>query len=140
MVRKKLLATILSALMIVTAIIYLIAASQELPDASQEMAAAVESTLFLGSAAGYAITALWILKDRKSESTKPYIVSISGSAFLIMLYIASRTMALPVVGLQDDIDVLDVVSKVLQVAVIATSSSLLLYNKRIHIARKGMMP
>jgi hypothetical protein len=136
---RKLLATILAGLMVATAIIYLLAASEELPEASEETAAAMESVLFLGAATGYAIVAFWILKSKRSDSKNPYIVSIAGSAILIGLYITSRNMALPVVGLQDDIGMIDMLSKVFQMAIIGISISLLLTSRRIKVASNSRL-
>jgi hypothetical protein len=122
---KKMLATILAGLMAATAIAYIIASFDDFPELGEEMAATLELTLFLGSAAGYALATIWILKNREKYSIKPYIVAIAGSSFLIVLYVVSRTADLPVVGLQDDIGAVDIVSKVLQVAIIGISISLI---------------
>lgn len=119
------LATILAGLMAATAIAYIIASFDDFPELGKEMAATLELTLFLGSAAGYALASIWILKNREKYSIKPYKVAIAGSSFLIALYVVSRTANLPVVGLQDDIGAVDIVSKVLQVAIIGISISII---------------
>ncbi len=49
------------------------------------------------------------------------IIAAAGSAFLIILYVASRTIILPVVGIQDDVGAVDIASKVMQVVVVALS-------------------
>jgi hypothetical protein len=131
---KKSLATIiLAGLMGATAIAYVVASFDDLPEAGEEMAATMEITLFLGAAAGYAIVSFWILRSRESYSIKPYIASIAGSSFLIALYLVSRTVDLPVVGLQDDIGAVDIASKVLQVAIIGVSVSLIQTNRKMKV-------
>jgi hypothetical protein len=65
--------------------------------------------------------AAWILTTRKKIIKPPYIVAAAGSAFLIGFYIISRTVELPVVGIQSDVGDLDIVCKVLQAAVIGLS-------------------
>jgi|SRR5919112_4180700 hypothetical protein len=65
--------------------------------------------------------AAWILITRKKITKPPYIVAAAGSAFLIGFYIISRTVELPIVGIQSDIGDLDIVCKVLQAAVIGLS-------------------
>jgi hypothetical protein len=63
----------------------------------------------------------WILVARKKITKPPYIVAAAGSAFLIVFYIISRTVELPIVGIQSDVGDLDIVCKVLQAAVIGLS-------------------
>jgi hypothetical protein len=66
--------------------------------------------------------AAWILISRKKITKKlPYIVAAAGSAGLIVFYIVSRTVALPIVGIQSDVGNVDIICKVLQVAVIGLS-------------------
>lgn len=131
--RKKLLATILAGLMAATAIAYVIASLDDLPELGEEMAARMEMTLFLGAAAGYAIVGFWVLKSKGNYSIKPYVASIAGSSFLIALYIVSRNIDLPVVGLQDDIGAVDIASKILQTAIIGISVSLLRISRKMKI-------
>jgi hypothetical protein len=65
--------------------------------------------------------AVWILLTRKKITKPPYIVAAAGSAFLLVFYIISRTIELPIVGIQSDIGDLDIVCKILQAAVIGLS-------------------
>jgi hypothetical protein len=65
--------------------------------------------------------AAWILLSRKKIIKPPYIAAAAGSAFLIVFYIISRTVALPIVGIQSDVGNLDIVCKVLQAAVVGLS-------------------
>ncbi len=44
-----------------------------------------------------------------------FTIAAAGSALLIVLYIASQTMSLPIVGIQDDIGTIDIVSKMMEV-------------------------
>lgn len=61
----------------------------------------------------------------KFHSRAPYVISSLVSIALIGLYIASRTTTLPVVGIQDDIGLIDILSKVTQGAIIVVSLLLL---------------
>ena len=65
--------------------------------------------------------AAWILIRRNKITKAPYIVAAAGSAFLIVFYLVSRTIALPIVGVQSDIGSTDIICKVLQAAVIGVS-------------------
>ena len=49
------------------------------------------------------------------------MLAIIGSGALIVLYVLSRTVNMPLVGQQDDVGFIDVGSKVLQGAIIAAS-------------------
>ena len=71
---------------------------------------------------------LWMAKSKGNRI--PYMVAIVGSLALIALYVLSRTISLPIVGLQEDVGTIDVLSKVLQIGIVAGSVYLLKQNKR----------
>ncbi len=73
--------------------------------------------------------ALWIARTRH-YSKLPYIVAITGSAALIVFYIATRAIALPNIGLQTDVGSIDITCKLLQGAIIAGSLILLRMSTR----------
>ena len=136
--------------MMSTGIIYFVAASQEVGEASGEVGpletneneasdseekgatsqslqimglpldAGLQTALFAVSGAAYVPVGLWILETKQKNKT-PYIVAIVGSVSLILLYVASRTISLPIVGLQDDVGSIDILSKILQGGIIAGS-------------------
>ena len=109
--------------MFITGIVYLLAAAEESAKAGVETAAAVETAFFAIVGTAYILIGIWMLRNstRKKYSKLPYAISIVGSLILIGLYIASRNFALPIVGLQEDIGSIDIISKVLQVGIIAGS-------------------
>ena len=49
------------------------------------------------------------------------MISILVSIFLVALYVASRTMNLPIVGIQTDVGTVDIITKIIQVGIIAIS-------------------
>ena len=140
--------------MMSTGIIYFVAASQEVGEASGEVGpletneneasdseekgatsqslqimglpldAGLQTALFAVSGAAYVPVGLWILETKQKNKT-PYIVAIVGSVSLILLYVASRTISLPIVGLQDDVGSIDILSKILQGGIIAGSAYIL---------------
>ena len=130
---------LVTALMMLTAIIYFIAASQESADASTaevdepaaeggDLSAQVQTIFFAVAGIAYVPAGLWMVKNKPSRRA-PYIISIAGSLALIALYVASRTISLPIVGLQEDVGLLDISSKVLQGGIIAGSSYILVSNR-----------
>ena len=120
---------ILLALIVSTAVIYFIVASQEYGDLLEFLEVGiqgetqekqVEMTLFIGAGIVYLGLFVWILKT-KIRSKIPYIVVAAISAILIATYAASRTIGVPLVGVEYYIGKLDMVSKVLQVIMIGIS-------------------
>lgn len=92
------------------------------------IAAQAQTSFFAVTGAAYAAVGGWMLKD-KGRTKAPYIVAIVGSISIIALYIASRSVNLPIVGLQDDVGTIDVASKVLQVGIIAVAAWVMSSNK-----------
>ena len=132
---------ILLALIVSTAVIYFVVASQEYSDLvdflqvgiqGETQEKQVEMTLFIGAGIVYLGLFVWILKT-KIRSKIPYIVVAAVSVVLIATYAASRTIGVPIVGVEYYIGKLDMVSKVLQVIMIGMSVYL------ISAARKTMI-
>ena len=69
----------------------------------------------------YIPIAIWMLKVKHNNKI-PYIIAIIGSAALIIFYILTRTINLPSIGLQSDIGMIDITSKVIQGAIISIAS------------------
>lgn len=125
-------------------------------DDEDPSSAIAESALFVTAGVAYVAVAGWMLVDlskgakTKNEVVKggrqnsldgnnpsntrvPYVIAIAGSASLIVLYIISRTVALPIVGLQEDVGPIDIMSKILQAGIIGVSISLLLELRRSRV-------
>ena len=80
----------------------------------------VEITLFITSGLIYLGLVLWLIKTRFIQNS-PYIAAIIVSAALIITYVASRTVGVPIVGVEYYVGKLDMISKILQVIVILFS-------------------
>ena len=120
---------VLLALMLSTAIVYFMVASQEYSDLlefldvgiqGETQEKQVEMTLFIGSGIVYLGLFVWILKT-KLRSKIPYIAVAAISAILIVTYAASRTIGVPLVGVEYYIGKLDIANKVLEVIMIGIS-------------------
>jgi hypothetical protein len=120
---------ILLVLIVSTAIIYFVVASQEYSDLvefldvgiqGETQEKQVEMTLFIGSGIVYLGLFVWILKT-KLRSKIPYIAVAAISAILIATYAASRTIGVPLVGVEYYIGKLDMANKVLEVIMIGIS-------------------
>ena len=121
-----------ASLMIATGVIYFLAAYFESAEFNTELAAQIETMFFTTAGILYLPLGIWMIKNG-FNSRAPYIMAIIGSVSLIGLYVASRMVALPVVGKQDDLGPLDIASKVLQVAIIVISVILLPKLKKAQI-------
>lgn len=80
----------------------------------------VEITLFVVSGLIYLGLILWLAKTRFIKKL-PYVAAIVVSIALILTYIASRTVGVPIVGVEYYVGKLDMISKILQGMVIALS-------------------
>src|SRR5690349_22347510 len=81
----------------------------------------VEITLFVVSGLIYFGIMIWLIKTRFIKKS-PYIAAIVVSLVLILTYIASRTVGVPIVGVEYYVGKLDMISKILQGVVIALSA------------------
>ena len=129
---------VLLALMLSTAIIYFMVASQEYSDLlefldvgiqGETQEKQVEMTLFIGAGIVYLGLLAWIFKT-KLRSKVPYIVVALVSVVLIVTYAASRTIGVPMVGVEYYVGKLDMVSKVLQVIIIGMSVYLIFATRK----------
>jgi hypothetical protein len=137
--KSAILVYVVSALMISTAAVYFIVASQDYSELSQSasssdstsittesknqghiIATVNEMVFFIVVGVAYIAAGIWMLEN-KYYSKIPYIISIIGSIALIAFYISTRTMNIPSIGVQDDIGTTDILSKVMQAAIAGVS-------------------
>jgi len=97
---------------------------------SDAVATQVQTAFFIVAGVAYTGVAAWIIKD-KGKTNTPYLIAIGGSIAIIGLYVASRTIDMPVVGLQEDVGAIDILSKVLQVVIIGLSAYMININRVI---------
>jgi heme A synthase len=117
-------------MMLSTGIIYFVAASET------ESSASVELTLFVLSGCAYIAVGIWMARSKGNRI--PYMVAIVGSLALIGLYVLSRTISLPIVGLQEDVGTIDVLSKLLQIGIVAGSVYLLKQHKKYELIKNEL--
>lgn len=129
MSRTSIMMYVLLAFMLATAIVYFMVASQEYSDLlefqqvgieGETQEKQVEMTLFIGAGLAYIGLFGWIFRATLRTIT-PYVVVGVVSVILIATYIASRTVGVPIVGVEYYVGKLDMLSKVLQVIIIGLS-------------------
>jgi low temperature requirement protein LtrA len=130
---KTTIVYITAALMLLTGAIYFYVASQDYADISQSahlstgaknaqdiMATTNEMIFFIIIGLGYIAVGIYTLENTYRNKI-PYMMAIVGSSALILFYILTRTINIPSIGIQDDIGVTDVLTKVMQAAIVALS-------------------
>lgn len=139
------IALVLAGLLIATGAIYFFSAYEEQLEAAEESGSEGESsasldtgtlvqTAFFATAGAASIgVAGWIVAARKNPARHafPYMAAAAGSATLIGLYIASRTVTLPIVGSQDDVGTVDILSNILQGAIATIAASAFSISRRL---------
>jgi len=131
--RQYILIYILAAIVLATAIIYFILAYNEYASLIEFAAEGlsgeiselqIEIALFAGSGIIYLGLLIWILV-KKLKSVIPYSILIVISTILIITYVASRTIGVPIIGIEFYIGKYDMLTKVLQGIIIAISGYLI---------------
>jgi hypothetical protein len=130
--REYVLIYILASVVLATAIIYFILAYNEYTSLIEFAAEGldgeiselqIEISLFAGSGILYLGLLGWILV-KKLKSIIQYSILIGISTILIITYAASRTIGVPVIGVEFYIGKYDILTKVLQGIIIAISGYL----------------
>jgi len=123
---------VLAAITVSTSIIYFILAYNEYKSLIEFAAEGldgeiselqIEIALFAGSGIIYLALVGWILA-KKLKSIIPYSILIGISTILIITYAASRTIGVPIIGLEFYVGKYDILTKVLQGIIIAISGYL----------------
>ena len=124
---------ILAAIVLSTSIIYFILATNEYQSLVEFAAEGldgeiselqIEIALFAGSGIFYLILLGWIL-IKKLNNIVPYTLLIAISTILIVTYASSRTIGVPIIGIEYYIGKYDMITKVLQGVIIAISGYLI---------------
>ncbi|MGN6346186.1 MAG: hypothetical protein ACTHME_00635 [Candidatus Nitrosocosmicus sp.] len=152
---KPLIVYVITALMVATSLLYFYVAYEDYQellqsssssssnsdskDAAASSAADIqatrnEMTFFLIVAISYIPISIWMLKVRHSSKI-PYIIAIVGSAALIVFYMLTRVIDIPSIGLQTDVGTTDISVKIIQGAIVAISSFLVVST----ILRRNML-
>lgn len=152
----KIIACVITALMFSTSIIYFTATYQQFTDESGDgiremsgeketqkgtsdfdksqwyeldLGGKIQTIFFLVVALVYIPVGIWMLKHW--NSTKPHIIALVGSLSLVVFYVVSRTIALPIVGIQNDVGTVDITVKILQSAIVVGCSYILITRRNL---------
>lgn len=137
---------LLAVLLISNAIVYFIVAFQEYSDLVEFLQIGIngetqekniEISVFVGAALIYLGLVVWVLKSGL-KNKNPYMVSAVFSIIMIGIYIASRTIGVPVVGIEYYVGKIDIVSKILQAAIIGLAGYLIFAIRSTYISEQGI--
>jgi hypothetical protein len=137
---------LLAVLLISNAIVYFIVAFQEYGDLVEFLQIGIngetqekyiEISVFVGAALIYLGLVIWVLKSGL-KNKNPYMVSAVFSIIMIGIYIASRTIGVPVVGIEYYVGKIDVISKILQAAIIGLAGYLIFAIRSTSISEQGI--
>ncbi|MGI0087593.1 MAG: hypothetical protein ACREBI_06495 [Nitrosotalea sp.] len=103
--------------------IYFVTAYSQMKE-SDDAGSQIQTMLFTTAAITYLPLGIWMIKNRL-HSRAPYVIASLISIALVGLYIASRTINLPLVGIQNDIGMIDILAKITQGAIVVVSLLLL---------------
>ena len=108
--------------------IYFVTAYSQMQESTDD-SSKIQTMLFATAAISYLPLGIWMLKN-KLHSRAPYVITSLISFALIGLYVVSRTITLPVVGIQEDVGTIDILSKITQGSIIVLSVLLILNWKK----------
>src|SRR5919112_1262961 len=136
--RNSVLLIILCGLLLSVAIVYFLVATQEYADLLDYLGAGIkgetqekqiEMSLFVSTGIFYIIMLIWIIKSKNKRSI-PYFLSFVISVLMICIYVASRTVGVPPIGIEYYVGKLDVLTKILQFLIIGVSVYLFIQTKK----------
>ena len=91
--------------------------TDELETENQEEPELPEAAFFSLVGLAYIPVSGWMI-HKKHASRKPYVIALIGSLAMIVFYVLTRTVDLPIIGLQTDVGVTDTIAKTLQVGAV----------------------
>jgi multidrug efflux pump subunit AcrB len=93
-------------------------------ETSENQKRSLEFPLSVSAGIGYTAIGLLMILDKRNSKI-PYIIAIVGSLILLVIYFASRTVGISILG-TEPIGLLDAIAAGLQVVIIATSLYILI--------------
>lgn len=103
--------------------IYFVTAYSQMQESS-DVPSQIQTMLFTTAAIVYLPLGIWMIKNNL-HSRAPYVIASLVSLALIGLYALSRTVSLPLVGIQEDVGIVDILAKITQGSIIVISLLLL---------------
>jgi O-antigen/teichoic acid export membrane protein len=88
---------------------------------SELMTSQIEIVFFTVCGIAHVPIGLWIYGNRKNDAS-PYLIAVTGSLVVVLLYILYKTVAPSINDLHEDFGVLNILSRILQVSIIIAGS------------------
>ena len=103
--------------------IYFVTAYSQMQESS-DLPSQIQTMFFATAAIVYLPLGIWMIKNNL-HSRAPYVIASLVSIALIGLYVLSRTVSLPLVGIQEDVGIVDILAKITQGSIVVISLLLL---------------
>jgi O-antigen/teichoic acid export membrane protein len=87
---------------------------------SEIMTSQIEIVFFTLCGIGHIPIGFWVYRNRKNDAS-PYLIAVSGSLVVLLLYILYKSVA-PSINDLEDFGILDILSRILQVSIIVAGS------------------
>jgi O-antigen/teichoic acid export membrane protein len=103
------------------AIVYQEIEESKTESGSELRSSQIEIVFFTVAGIAHLPIGLWVYKNRKNDAT-PYLIAVTGSLVLVLLYILYKTIAPSINDPHEDFGVLNILSRILQVSIIIAGS------------------
>jgi O-antigen/teichoic acid export membrane protein len=103
------------------AIVYQEIEESKTESGSELRSSQIEIVFFTVAGIAHLPIGLWVYKNRKNDAT-PYLIAVTGSLVLVLLYILYKTIAPSINDPHEDFGVLNMLSRILQVSIIIAGS------------------
>jgi len=88
---------------------------------SEIMTSQIEIMFFTLCGIGHIPIGFWVYRNRKND-VSPYLIAVSGSLVVLLLYILYKAVAPSINDLQEDFGILNILSRILQVSIMIAGS------------------
>ena len=88
---------------------------------SELMTSQIEVLFFTLCGIAHVPIGFWVYRNRKND-TSPYLLAVSGSLVVLLLYIVYKAVAPSINDLHEDFGILNILSRILQVSIIVAGS------------------
>ena len=88
---------------------------------SELMTSQIEALFFILCGIAHVPIGFWVYKNKKNDAG-PYLLAVTGSLLIVLLYILFKFVAPPINDPHEDFGVLNILSRILQISIIIAGS------------------
>lgn len=142
MIAQEKMVYVLGVLILSAAVIYFIVAWQAVTEmvgadsANAKLGSGMEIALFSIVGSAYLGLLIWILRKRLRTSI-PYVITATGSAVMIGIYLVAITIGVPVLGVETETDPYATIAKILQGSIVGISAFIIPFTPISRVETRG---